>query len=128
MGQERRLLYVAITRAKDRLFLTDTLFDYNEYDNIPSRFLKELEQEEIQFVDENSKERISEKINNYENATINKDMKLKVGDKVEHSIFGTGIVENINFENKTYAIKFDKFDTIRNISTHIKLEKIEEDI
>lgn len=126
--EERRLLYVAITRAKDRLFLTDTLFDYNEYDNIPSRFLKELEQEEIQFVDENSKERISEKINNYENATINKDMKLKVGDKVEHSIFGTGIVENINFENKTYAIKFDKFDTIRNISTHIKLKKIEEDI
>ena len=50
--EERRICYVAITRAEDRLYLTDVQFDYNNYDCLPSRFLKELDKEEIDFVTE----------------------------------------------------------------------------
>ena len=35
--------------------------------------------------------------------------------------------EEVNFEDKTYSIKFEKFATIRTISAHINLEKIETD-
>ena len=45
MAEERRLLYVGITRAKERLYLTraDRRSSYGGYDNcIPSRFLKDI--------------------------------------------------------------------------------------
>ena len=53
-------------------------------------------------------------------------MNLKVGDKIEHSVFGKGVIQEVYFESKTYAIKFEKFDTLRTISANMKLEKIEE--
>ncbi len=45
MAEERRLLYVGITRAKDRLYLTraDRRSGYGGYDNtVPSRFIKDI--------------------------------------------------------------------------------------
>ena len=123
--EERRLFYVAITRAKDRLFLTDTQMDYNDCENDCSRFLKELDQEEISFANKQSKERLSaeERKNIVENTSTQMD--LKVGDIVLHSVFGRGIIEEVNGANKTYGIKFDNCNTIRNISVHIKLEKVD---
>ena len=58
LEEERRLFYVAITRAKDKLYLSDTMLDYNELDNMPSRFLKELDFDEIEFATTDAKERI----------------------------------------------------------------------
>ena len=102
------------------------MLDYNELDNMPSRFLKELDFNEIKFATIDAKERIviEEKIQ--DNATINSDINLKIGDKIEHTVFGLGIIEEIDFEHKTYAIRFEKFDTLRNISAKIKFYKINE--
>ncbi len=50
--EERRLLYVAITRAKKNLYLTyaKTRYVFGDYQNsLPSRFIKELPAEEISF-------------------------------------------------------------------------------
>ena len=81
--EERRLFYVAITRAKTNLFITHAQFrrKNNQYiPSKPSRFLKEIETNE------------------------NKD--LKRGSRVYHNIYGKGVVlskdDNIitvNFEN-----------------------------
>lgn len=123
--EERRLFYVAITRAKNRLYLTDTKTSYNGMETNCSRFLKELNKEYLQFEDEESKDRISQKRkNNIVQGENISETSLKVGDIVLHSIFGRGIIKQVNVEDKTYSIKFDKFDTIRNISIHIKLDKV----
>jgi DNA helicase-2/ATP-dependent DNA helicase PcrA len=59
MEEERRLCYVGITRAKERLVLTHTkyrnIFGTTEV-NLPSRFLAELPQETLdyQFLDPNN--------------------------------------------------------------------------
>ncbi len=81
--EERRLFYVAITRAKTNLFITHAQFrrKNNQYiPSKPSRFLKEIE--------------------------ANESRELKRGSKVYHNIYGKGVVlskdENIltvNFEN-----------------------------
>ena len=124
--EERRLFYVAITRAKDNLYLTDTRVEYNEYENMPSRFLKELDLKEIQFFSEDAKERISStKVTNENNITDNKNMKLQVGDRIRHLVFGEGVIQEVCFKDKTYIIKFEKFDTLRSISSHVRLDKIE---
>lgn len=45
VAEERRLAYVAITRAKERLFITGAEERLNQMDNKPSRFIQELPQE-----------------------------------------------------------------------------------
>lgn len=122
--EERRLCYVAITRAKDRLFLSDVQNITGDYECNVSRFLLELDKEQLEFVDEQSKDRLSEiKVNNKDMAILG-NMEFKVGDNVEHFIFGKGIIEQVDEENRTYSIKFEKFETLRTISANIKLDKI----
>jgi len=54
LEEERRLLYVGITRAKERLIMTYSSTRYsfgNITDQIPSRFIKELSKDDLQFED-----------------------------------------------------------------------------
>jgi ATP-dependent DNA helicase len=122
--EERRLCYVAITRAKDRLFLSDVQNITGDYECNVSRFLLELDKEQLEFVDEQSKDRLSEiKVNNKDMAILN-NMEFKVGDNIEHFVFGKGIIKQVDEENRTYGIKFENVATIRTISANIKLDKI----
>jgi len=124
--EERRLFYVAITRAKDRLFLSDVQNITGDYECNVSRFLLELDNEKLEFVDEQSKDRLSEIKANNKDTNILSNMEFKVGDNVEHIAFGKGIIMQVDEENKTYCIKFEKFETTRTISSNIKLDKINE--
>ena len=123
--EERRLFYVAITRAKDRLFLSDIQNSNEDYECDVSRFLLELDKEELLFLDEQSKDRLSrDKVNN-KDISILQNMEFKVGDKIKHFIFGSGVIEQVNEENRTYLIKFKQFETSRTISANIRLDKIQ---
>ena len=53
------------------------------------------------------------------------NMEFKVGDKIKHFIFGSGVIEQVNEENRTYLIKFKQFETSRTISANIRLDKIQ---
>lgn len=129
LEEERRLFYVAITRAKDKLFLSDIQREYNDLEVSISRFLQEIDINELHFLNEKSKERITGKQNNGTNNSFNKlkKMELNVGDKIVHSIFGKGVIESVNYEKQFYSIKFEDVNTIRNISVHIKLEMVQDD-
>ena len=122
--EERRLCYVAITRAEDRLYLTDVQFDYNNYDNLPSRFLKELDKADLEYVTDEAKDRINTEPTTTNSENLSAEITLNIGDKVSHFVFGNGVIQDIDYQNKTYVIKFDDFETTRNISAHINLEKI----
>jgi DNA helicase-2/ATP-dependent DNA helicase PcrA len=61
MEEERRLCYVGITRARERLYLTHTwtrLLFGSVKDSIPSRFLKEIPAELIEEVVERQRVRV----------------------------------------------------------------------
>ena len=124
--EERRLCYVAITRAKDRLYLTDVKSAYNNDMAEPSRFLREIDKNELEFVGKDTEQRLYDTSKNCVNSSINNnEMFFKVGDRIKHTAFGTGVIQAVDYEKKMYSIKFDKFDTIRTITANMKLEKVE---
>ena len=119
MEEERRLMYVAITRAKERLFLTRAksrfLYGQRNY-TLPSNFLKELSMhfESKSMYKQNN---LNEKSNYYNNTnnhlesynnsryTQNNEIKQKVetdltkfkeGSKVFHQKFGEGVIVQLN--------------------------------
>ncbi|MCP4337268.1 MAG: UvrD-helicase domain-containing protein [Mycoplasma sp.] len=101
--EERRLAYVAVTRARERLFLSDSKgysIDHR-FMKRPSRFIAEMGIDMKRFAKELLIEGVFEKNYNKEN-----DIILEVNDKVQHSIFGKGIIKNI--EGEMAVILFEK--------------------
>ena len=91
--EERRLCYVAITRAKLRLWLINarrrTLYGMDSA-NPPSRFIEEIGEDCLQ-IDEEKKVDFPVK-ESFVKRGIDKNATYEIGEKVIHEEFGTGIV------------------------------------
>ena len=123
LEEERRLCYVGITRAKEKLYLLNakrrTLFGRTDV-NSPSRFVNEITPDLLE-----SNEII---VNN----TICNDMydeernyELKVGDKVKHVKYGYGVVVQIDGSIASIAFNHN-IGIVKIMKTHKSLEKIED--
>jgi len=115
MEEERRLCYVAITRAKKRLVITDSQgVSPSGKSKVPSRFLKDIGYENFkQFgisFDEKDKEEL--KLNAKESFLPN----LSIGQEVNHPAFGKGEIIEINPSRTSCKIKFED-GKMRDIST-----------
>ena len=107
LEEERRIMYVAMTRAKNKLYLTDSN-GYNVMSGdskTPSRFISETVQYEI---DEDS---APVQIREFPKKTFpvseTNTPLLKKGDTVFHPVFLYGTILEISNENHSYKIKFD---------------------
>ena len=101
--EERRLCYVAITRAKEKLYLVNALrrMLYGKISvNMPSRFINEIDKD---LIDAPEKKMINMKFNKKE--AFNDDNGLKTGDNVIHDIYGPGVVVNVDKSIATIAFK-----------------------
>lgn len=101
--EERRLCYVAITRAKEKLYLVNALrrMLYGKTSvNMPSRFINEIDKD---LIDAPEKKMINMKFNKKE--AFNDDNGLKTGDNVIHDIYGPGVVVNVDKSIATIAFK-----------------------
>jgi DNA helicase II / ATP-dependent DNA helicase PcrA len=106
LEEERRLCYVGLTRAKERLTLTHaasrSLWGSRGY-NLPSRFLDELPQEEIE------RDRLrpaSWSGYGAPTVTVRRDVpELSTGDSVRHSTLGEGVVTRIESDG-TVTVRF----------------------
>jgi len=135
--EERRLLYVAITRAKEQVNLSycNTRFRFNNFvSNEPSRFLNEIDERCIsksvfnlktqsninQF--KNSKKKSFQfktpkklikikNLNKIENKLLHS---LKIGKKIQHNIFGIGIITDLLDSNEKIVVRFGR-DNIKTI-------------
>ena len=91
--EERRLCYVAVTRAKKRLWLVNakrrTLFG-NDSTNPPSRFIKEISDE---FLESDQVEDVKVIV---KEDMIDESIEYNLGDKVLHNIFGQGVIVGID--------------------------------
>ena len=101
--EERRLCYVAITRAKEKLYLVNALrrMLYGKTSvNMPSRFINEIDKD---LIDAPEKKMVNMKFNKKE--AFNDDNGLKIGDNVIHDIYGPGVVVNVDKSIATIAFK-----------------------
>lgn len=103
LEEERRLCYVAITRARKELFITNArkriLFGNDNY-NAPSRFLDEISSD---LLETNTKVIDNPKDFKIEN-TIDKNATYNIGDHIVHDTFGNGVV--ISVEKMILTIAF----------------------
>ena len=97
LEEERRLAYVAYTRAKNILYLTESnSFSYViQSSKLPARFIKEIEDDYIDHLDEKPKVNKSlifdEEVLPERNKEKPKD-NYRNGDIVIHKIYGEGVV------------------------------------
>ncbi|WP_457623271.1 ATP-dependent helicase [Persephonella sp.] len=111
LEEERRLFYVAVTRAKQKLFLTYSKFrtGYNSQylETKPSRFLKDIEKD-VRKVGEKKTNKSSYKkgISSGKNTVSQTDSFINPGDLVSHEVFGKGVVKQI--DGKKAVVIFEK--------------------
>lgn len=101
--EERRLCYVGITRAKERLYLTNAkmrMLYGKESVNPPSRFISEIKEE---YIESNvAEEKKFDKSLLYDDETC----EYKIGEVVNHLSFGRGVV--VGFDERFVSVAFDK--------------------
>ena len=129
MEEERRLCYVGITRAKERLYLTNCLnrVTWNNQgksmfsqSQIPSQFLSEIPKELLKTADYDDYGSINytEKFFRQEDYVMRTEKRkdnnsnFYVSDIVTHKVFGKGIVVSMNSDNDEdeLLIKFDEIN------------------
>lgn len=101
--EERRLCYVAITRAKKQLWIVNcqkrTIYGDINF-NPPSRFLNEIDEE---YIDKDIVETAN--ITNFKDQILDtkSDIVYNIGDKIIHEVFGRGIIVQIDKSILTVA-------------------------
>ena len=128
MEEERRLAFVAVTRARDGLYLSEAAgFSHEGSPRHPSRFLLDIDQGALQFSNKPSDEELSCARAAYAAsdkwmAGMAADARFSPGDCVLHKAFGRGVVERLDEEKRAYIVHFDSLDTPRAISFRAKLD------
>lgn len=91
LEEERRLCYVGITRAKERLYLTNAkrrMLYGKDNMNMPSRFISEIDEKLIEKIGPKEENKVIDKKQMYTND--NND--ITEGSIISHEQYGTGVV------------------------------------
>lgn len=130
MEEERRLAFVALTRAKDGLYLTEAEgFGHQGAPRYPSRFLLDIDPAALEFSNRPADSQLDDARSAYEAtdrwiADMAGQASIKPGTRVAHKAFGLGVVQGIDEQKRAYIIVFDDLDTPRCISFRVKLEVV----
>ena len=150
--EERRLLYVAVTRAMEACYLSFARQRFRNGQmafNSPSRFLQDIDKRYFAISRPTATERPSFMSNHYaDRPSVERPVQTparaftpvsgatstigsaawKSGDRVTHRVFGEGTVQRVYHdevtENDKIEIAFDKQGTKTLLLTHAKLERI----
>ena len=130
MEEERRLAFVAMTRAEKGLFLSDA--EGKNLDGTyryPSRFIFNIDKSLLEYTDElpdDLTEEAGARIESSERQleAASGSAPFAPGDRVRHAIMGDGEILEIDRERAAYLIRFDGLPTPRRITFRAKLEKL----
>ena len=120
LEEERRLCYVAITRAKERLYITNAkrrlLFGTVNM-NPPSRFISEIDDNLIEKQEnkESLMNKAFEKSKFYEGEAID----YKPGEVVLHASFGKGVV--VDIDDRFVTVAFNKRFGVKKFLNNLKI-------
>ncbi|GHV37710.1 DNA helicase [Synergistales bacterium] len=119
LEEERRIAYVAMTRAADRLFLSDAEgFSEEGMRKYPSRFIFEAGKENLDYVVALDPALIDAARRVRASDTKRGESRLPAfasGDRVTHPAFGDGTVIEVNSAELSYVIRFDGLKTDRSV-------------
>ena len=126
LEEERRLCYVAFTRARDRLFLSDAAGQsYDGSFRYPSRFLFNAEKENVDYavpLDPGLEEKTLEQVRQTEDLGAQKEVPSDlVGKRVSHPVFGPGSVIGVPRDGRGVIVQFDSMVTPRTFSDSTKV-------
>lgn len=113
MEEERRICYVAITRAEEVLYITHAtsrMLYGRSQSNMPSRFLREIPEDLLETPSKQQRQTITPKTSTkqpkrgFSKRTTSSKKQVsasdwKIGDKVTHKSWGEGMVSNVNEKN-----------------------------
>ena len=122
LEEERRLCYVAITRAKKKLYIINARSRvlYGQVSsNIPSRFINEIGEEYLDLICKKEEFNYKPKINKNEMYNDNND--LHPGDFINHEKYGNGVVISIDGSIATISFKGELKKLLKN---HKSIKKI----
>lgn len=120
LEEERRLCYVGITRAKERLYLTNAkrrMLYGKENMNIPSRFISEIDEKLIEKIGPKEENKVIDKKQMYTND--NND--ITEGSIISHEQYGTGVV--IKCDGSLISVAF-KTGIKKLMKNHKSIKKI----
>ena len=128
LEEERRMAYVACTRAERGLYISDAEgLNYDESFRYPSRFIFNIDREAIDYVNE-LPQRLIDDTKSYiaanESRYMPLDTELKPGDRVRHKGFGEGTITGIRGDIGCYVVKFDMVEKEMNLKIGVGLERV----
>ncbi|MBS6734664.1 MAG: UvrD-helicase domain-containing protein [Clostridiales bacterium] len=127
MEEERRLAFVAMTRAERGLYLSEAAgSNLDGSPRYPSRFLLDVDQKLLDYTEPVPEGLIGEvrtylKLSAREMAMEEASL-YEPGQRVRHRIFGEGTVLEADREKRAHVIQFDELETPRRISFRVELE------
>ena len=129
MEEERRLAFVAVTRAQRGLFLTCA--DGTAHDGMPrypSRFVFDIDPDLLDFETPlaDSLVRDARRYVELQDRTLsdgNEEL-LAVGTRVQHPVFGMGTIAGIDTDRGAYTVHFDSLSTPRSLGLGAQLHVV----
>ena len=130
MEEERRLAFVALTRARKGLYLSEAQGrNFDGSPRYPSRFVLDIDPALISFVPDMDEDLIREakasiRLSSRGLRSENDTDLLQEGDRIRHRVFGPGTIRGVDRDRSAYIIRFDDMDTDRRITFRAKIEKM----
>lgn len=129
MEEERRLAFVAMTRAQKALYLSEAEGrNLDGSPKYPSRFLLDIDQNLLTYTEEPRDRLVAEARDYIEASSLRLSNEtgpaFSPGARVRHAIFGAGTLVDIDLEKSAYVIQFDDMPTPRSITFRAKLEQL----
>ncbi len=131
MEEERRLAFVAMTRAEKRLFLSEAEGrNLDGSPRYPSRFLLDVDPELLEFT-RPPREGLIAQAREYVELSeqyLPEDPssgRFQAGDRVRHAFLGDGTVLDVDWIKEAHVVQFDSMSTPRSISFRVTLTGIE---
>lgn len=127
--EERRLAFVAMSRAMKSLFLSESHGkNFDGSTRYPSRFILDIDQKFLEYVKKPEDTLIAETKNyiHYSNRYLDgyvAEQTFQVGDKIIHNVFGQGRIKSILSDRNAYMIKFEQIETPRIISFRVPIKR-----
>lgn len=124
LEEERRLMYVAVTRAKKQLFISENEGSYfGDGTKIPSRFILEIAEERIDKIKTVPQYLIAQtrQLSRMDKQEEEQDNRcIEAGTRVRHTGFGTGTVESVDLSQNKCFVRFDGKNSVTPVMMDFK--------
>ena len=132
MEEERRLAFVAVTRAEKGLYISEAAGrNFDGSPRYPSRFVLDIDPALMHFTEAPKAAMLDEAKAYYK--VVDAGLRsgkapehFAIGDRIAHKAFGCGTIKDVDLDASSYTIQFDDMPTERRISFRVKLQKLKE--